>query len=177
VTRAKVPNRDFIVFIDGKLYKKLSMSKHENIIRCWDFEDKKIVAFVWTDFKRKAMKAYRISEVARMLNRNISSIYTAIWNEKFKTPHKITESPNAKVQGWGHGVYRFSDEDIINYHYYLVYETNGHGAMRKDGLPKKPRKPVPTKAELLAKLKGGTVLYARTTDGKFIPIWQEEAYL
>jgi len=162
-----------LVFLDGKLYRKMEVRRHDNLVLCWSFDDHKIVAFVWTDAKRRMKTAYSISEAAKMCNRDPKSLRNAIWQGKIKKPPKTYS-----IQGKPYiGSYRFSDEDILNYHSYLVHETNEHGLPRKDGRKKKPRKPVPTRAEVLSFLKTGATLYARTADGTFVPVWQEEAYL
>lgn len=171
-SKSKAYNRR-LFFIDNKLYKRLEVRRHENLVLCWSYEDHKTVGFVWTDAKRRMKQAYSISEVAKMCNRDTRSLRNAITQGKIKKP-TLTYSVEGKPYV---GSYRFSDEDILNYHSYLVHETNNHGWQRKDGRPKNPRKPVPTRAEILSLLKTGATLYARTSDGTFVPVWQEEAYL
>lgn len=162
-----------IFYLDNKLYKRLEIRRHENLVLCWDFEEHKSVAFVWSDCRRRMKRAYTVREAAALCNRAMRVLHAAISDGKITRPPK-TYSIHGH-EGYP-GVHYFSDKHIMEYRDYLAFETNQHGWQRKDGLAKRPRKPVPSRTELLAKLKDGTIVYAKTSDGTFIPVWDETAY-
>jgi hypothetical protein len=54
----------------------------------------------------------------------------------------------------------FSESDILDLHQYIL--DVGHSS------------DLPSKTELLSILKNNLILYTKTEDGKFVPVWKAE---
>lgn len=54
----------------------------------------------------------------------------------------------------------FKEKDILDLHQHIL--DSGHSSE------------IPSKSELLAILKNNLILYTKTEDGKFIPVWKAE---
>ncbi len=164
-----------IFYLDGNLYKRLEVRRHENLCICWSFDDDKEVAFIWTDLKRKMRPAFTIGEAAKLCNRKTRVLQAALYHGKISKPKRTKSLNNA--EGYK-GVHMFSEEDVLAYLDYITFEAaDSPGKKRKDGRTKRPRKGTPTKAEVLAQMRTGTVMYMKTPSGEFVPVWQEDAYL
>ncbi|ASR76504.1 hypothetical protein SEA_SUSHI23_72 [Streptomyces phage Sushi23] len=153
-------------FLDGVPHKKLQINRGADTLLAWNYIERKRVAYVWSVAKRNMKPAFLSRDVMRMLNRHRNSIHLYIHEQQIRTPFK-TYSLDGEYRP---GMFLWSEKDILDLHELLV--NRGYGRKRKDGLPTASR--LPSRAELLAMMRNDVVLYTKTRDGEFTPVWQEK---
>lgn len=101
--------------------------------------------------------AYSMVQVGQMLNKHKVTLEDYIIEGKIRTPQKVY--PIGKPDSTWYK-FMFSENDIMEIHEFILdsgYSNN-----------------MPSKAELQAILKHNLILYTKTTDGKFVPVWKAE---
>jgi hypothetical protein len=151
-------------YLDNRLHVLLRVNRPSNIAEAWDFVKDEPVVYVWSDLKRRMGQAYRTSQAAKFLHRSVDRIMLPIKEEKVPAPQRPYD-----LETGGQGRFYWSDQDIKNMHEYLL--TLHRGRPRKDG--KTTPWNLPSRPELRAMLEHGTVLYTKTKDGRFVPVWSE----
>lgn len=149
-------------YIDGLLYRTIVANRAADIIRAWDYENKRVVAFVWSDAKRTMQQAFDTAEVAKLLNRSKKSVLDYVTAGAINAPTKIGEQAN----GFGH--YKWSEDDVLALHGH--YLTVGAGRPRKDGIINSAVR-LPSRMELVAMMKQNRMMYIQDADGNFVPIF------
>jgi hypothetical protein len=124
----------------------------------WCYPDKKRVMYSYSQVKKNMETAYTVVEVASMLNKHRVTIQEYILNEKVATPQKIYPIGQPDSENWSQ--YMFNQKNILDIHQHIL--DSGHS------------KEIPSKAEVQALLKNNLVLYTKTEDGKFVPVWKAE---
>jgi hypothetical protein len=76
---------------------------------------------------------------------------------KIKAPQKVYPIGNPDSK-WSK--YMFNQKDILDLHEFI--SEGGHSGR------------LPSKSELMAILKHNIILYTKTEDGKFVPVWKAE---
>ena len=107
--------------------------------------------------KKHMQKAYTLKETASLLNKHKVTIEDYILDGKIQAPTKIYPISNPESE-WSQ--YMLREEDILKIHQFILddgYSSN-----------------TPSKNELLALLRHDTILYTKTTDGRFVPVWKAE---
>lgn len=158
---------DKYFFLDGVPHKKLQINRGADTLVAWNYIERKRVMYVWSVAKRNMKRAFLGPEVQQMLGRHRNSLFLYIKQGQIKPPFRTYS-----LGGDGEpSYYLWSEEDILGLHELLI--EKGYGAKRKDGLPSvSPR--LPSRAQLLAMMRDDVVLYTKTRDGKFTPVWQEK---
>lgn len=152
-------------YLNGDLHKILSVNRAQDFVVCWNFPEGKRVGYVWSDVKKRHGKAFRTSEVAKMVGRDLTTVKRDILNGNIKRPQKIYSLHTKRP-----GAYYWSEEDVMEMHDYLL--SIHIGRPRLDGLIV-PRSSIPTKAELRAMMRHDIITYVKTDNEEFIPIWKE----
>jgi hypothetical protein len=145
-------------FLNDKIHKVLSSSRSKDEIVAWCYPDKKRVMYPYSQVKKNMETAYTIVQVSAMLNKHRVTIQDYILEGKVMTPSKIYPigEPDSKL--WSK--YMFNQKNILDIHQHIL--DSGHSSE------------IPSKAELLGLLKNNFILYTKTDEGKFIPIWKAE---
>lgn len=148
-------------FLEGRLYKVLSITRAQDIVIVWDFKETKRKAFVWTDVKRRRKRAFTMQETGQLLGRNRVTIQRDILAGRIKAPQQANQPGSRRT-----GRYYFSDEDILAYHDYMqtIVPGTGLGKLHKNMI---------SKTELRALMNSDVVTYVKNSEGEFIPIWKE----
>jgi hypothetical protein len=150
-------------FIEGHLHKTLHIHRSKDTITTYDFIDEKVKKYLWSYVRRHKQKAFRVSEVAKMIGRHPDRIHRAIYQGKVPTPQKI---PYWK---WGMWVYMLSEDDVLEvWRYFAGIHI---GRPRKDGLV--TNNSIPNREEMLMQMRTGKVLYMEE-DGEYVPVWRAE---
>jgi hypothetical protein len=102
-------------------------------------------------------RAYGIKEVSKIIGRHRVTIEEYILQGKVKQPQKVYPISNPD-SSWSR--YMFSESDILDIHQFII--DAGH------------IRDLPSRAELQAILKHNLILYTKTDDGKFVPVWKAE---
>ena len=145
-------------FLNDKIHKVLKASRSKDEMIAWCYPDKKRVMYSYSQVKKNMETAYTVVEVASMLNKHRVTIQEYILNEKVATPQKIYPIGQPDSERWSQ--YMFNQKNILDMHQHIL--DSGHS------------KEIPSKAEVQALLKNNLVLYTKTEEGKFVPVWKAE---
>jgi hypothetical protein len=144
-------------FLNDKVHKVLKLSRAHDQLIAWSYPDGKRVLYSYQQAKSQMENAYTIQEVASIIGRHKVTIEDYILDGKIKMPQRIYPIGN-KESSWSK--FMFNQKDIMDLHEYIL----------EAGYTKN----LPSRAELLALLKNGLMLYTKTTDGSFVPVWRAE---
>ena len=101
--------------------------------------------------------AYTTTQAAKILGRHKVTIEDYILDGKIKVPQRVYPISNPEST-WSK--FMFSETDILDIHSFIV--DSGYS------------KDLPSRNELQALLKNNIILYTKTTDGNFVPVWKAE---
>lgn len=162
----KKPLRYF--FYKGDLCKKIHINRGSDIITAWNYPKRKLEPYVYSDVKKNGEPAYGTVQVLNMLNRKDRRIISvSIANGDINEPQR-TYGLDEKQNGYA---YYWSEKEILDFHAFL--STQHQGRPRKDGRVNPGN--LPTKSELQAMLRQGTVFYVKVGD-EFVPTWDAEKF-
>lgn len=162
VKKSNAPPRSF--FLGGELHKRLFIDKGNDLVKCWNYPQDKVVMHSWSDTRRLMKPAFRTGEVVELINRSRISIELAILDGHIRRPYRSYSLPNKKPQR-----YMWTMEDVMEARDFFA--SRHKGFPRKDGLV--TAKAIPTRAELRAMMEHGITTYIRTSDGEFVPMYKE----
>ena len=123
----------------------------------WCYPDKKRMMYSYSQVEKNMEKAYGIKDVGKLLNRHRVTLEEYILRGKIRQPQKIYPIGNPDST-WSR--YMFSESDILDIHQYII-----DVGQTLD---------VPSRSELQALLKHNLILYTKTEEGKFVPVWKAE---
>lgn len=152
-------------YLNSDLHKILRVNRSEDMVFAWNYPQGKRVAYIWSDVQRNMQHAYRIPQVGEMLNRHRNIIKNYVKSGDIREVQKTYSIEDPKKKG----VYYLSEDNIKELHSLLL--TVHRGRPRKDGEVVSSN--LPTKAELDAMLNQETILYMKTKDGDFSPVWKQ----
>jgi hypothetical protein len=147
----------FYFFLNGKIHKVLKASRAKDEIVAWCYPDKKRVMYSYSQVEKNMEKAYSIIEAGKILNRHRVTIEEYILQGKIKRPQKVYPISNPDST-WSR--YMLSESDILDIHQFII--DAGH------------IRDLPSRSELQALLKHNLILYTKTVDGSFVPVWKAE---
>jgi hypothetical protein len=155
--RKRLPKRFLYFFLNDKLHKVLKRSRAKDELIAWCYPDKKRVLYSYSLVKKNMQNAYSIVEVGEILGRHKVSIERYILAGKIKEPQRVypISNPDSK---WNK--FMLSESDILDLHQFIAEE--GHSSE------------LPSRAELSALLKQNMILYTKSSDGSFVPVWKAE---
>lgn len=155
-------------FYKGELHKRLRINRSADIVIAWSYPQGHAVKHIYSDVRKNGQKAFTTGQVCKMINRKHRTLKNIIDDGMIPAPamsYGIDENRNPYGYYW-------REEDVMNLHEYLL--TVHHGRPRKDGYVFPMM--MPSRAELRAIIRQGTVLYVRTDDGEFIPTWEAHQF-
>jgi hypothetical protein len=147
----------FYFFLNGKIHKVLKSSRAKDEIIAWCYPDKKRVMYSYAQVDKHMERAYGIIEVSKILGRHRVTVEEYILQGKIKQPQKVYPISNPDST-WSK--YMFSESDILDIHQFII--DAGH------------IRDLPSRSELQALLKHNLILYTKTVDGSFVPVWKAE---
>ncbi|AXH67422.1 hypothetical protein SEA_WOFFORD_73 [Streptomyces phage Wofford] len=157
-------NPDLYFFLNGQAHKKLQVNHAADILVAWNYEEAKRVAYVLSVARKNMEKAFFTAQVEKMVGRTRMSMINYIKNGLIKRPY-LTYSLDGQGKA---GLYLWTQQDVLDLHEMML--NHGPGRPRNDGQP--VRTNLPSRAELLAMMRNEVVLYTKTRDGEFTPVWQ-----
>lgn len=152
-------------YLNGNLHRKISINRPADLLIAWSYPDRKRVAYVYSDAKRKMQQAFDVREVAALLNKNPEHIRRVIRAGAIETPQRIYPLDGVFKES----KFKLNEDEIMELHDY--FSTTHYGRPRKDGMVK-PR-PMPSKAELRAMMRTWDMIYVRDKQGNFVPVFKE----
>jgi hypothetical protein len=133
------------------------MSRAKDEVIAWSYLDKKRMMYSYSQVDKHMEKAYTISEVSKILGRHKVTIEEYILQGKVKQPQKVYPISNPEST-WSK--YMLNEANILDIHEFII--DAGH------------IRDLPSKSELQALLKHNLIMYTKTEDGKFVPVWKAE---
>lgn len=155
--RTRVSKAFLYFFLNDKIHKVLRKNRAKDELIAWCYPDKKRVLYSYSQVRKHMEKAYSITEAGKILGRHKVSIERYILAGKIKEPQRIYPISNPE-SSWNKFMLR--DSDILDLHQFIA----------EDGYSQT----MPSRAELLALLKQNMILYTKSSEGNFIPVWKAE---
>jgi len=155
--RRAVQKKFLYFFLNGKVHKTIRTHRGKDELIAWCYSDKRRVLYAYSLIEKYAEMAYSIKQVGEILNRHKVTIENYILDGKIKEPEKIYPISNPQSK-WTK--FMLSQKDIIDLHEFLLEGGYSHT--------------LPSKTELQGILKHNLILYTKTGDGKFVPVWKAE---
>ena len=155
--RQRLRKKFVYFFLNGKVHKVLRLSRAKDEVVAWSYVDKKRVMYSYAQVDKHMERAYTVVEAGKILGRHRVTIEEYILQGKIKQPQKVYPISNPEST-WSK--YMLSESDILDIHQFII--DAGH------------IRDLPSRAELQALLKHNLILYTKTDDGKFVPVWKAE---
>jgi hypothetical protein len=133
------------------------MSRAKDEVIAWSYLDKKRMMYSYSQVDKHMEKAYTVSEVSKILGRHKVTIEEYILQGKVKQPQKVYPISNPEST-WSK--YMLNEANILDIHEFII--DAGH------------IRDLPSRSELQALLKHNLIMYTKTEDGKFVPVWKAE---
>ena len=144
-------------FLNGKVHKVIKSARAKDELIAWCYPDSKRVLYSYNLVERNMENAYSIKDAAVLLNRHKVTIEEYILAGKIKEPQKVYPISNP-TSTWFK--FMLSESDILDIHQFIL----DAGYIRD----------LPSRTELKAILKHNLILYTKTNDGSFVPVWKAE---
>jgi len=155
--RKRTSKKFLYFFINGKVHKVLKKTRAKDELIAWCYPDKKRVLYSYSQVEKGMENAYSIQQAAVLLNRHKVTIEEYILAGKIKMPQRVYPIANP-TSSWNK--YMLSESDILDIHQFIL----DAGYLRD----------LPSRAELIALLKHNMILYTKSSEGNFIPVWKAE---
>lgn len=156
--RKSVRKRFLYFFLNDKIHKVLRAHRSKDELVAWCYPDKKRVLYSYSQVEKSMQNAYTMTQVGLILGKHKVTIQDYILEGKIKAPQKVYPISNPDHENWSK--YMFSESDILDLHQFII--DAGHS------------KELPSKTELQALLKRNVILYTKTDEGKYVPVWKAE---
>ena len=153
-------------FIDGELCKRIKISARKDTIEVYNYNRRRVTVYVYSYVRKNYRPAYTKEQVAELLMRKKRTITAKLERKEFMptgAAHRPDDPTFKTTRYW------FSEEDILALHDIFV---NAHwGRERNDGevVPKE----IPTRAEVVAKMRDNITLYVQNEEGQFVRLYKE----
>ena len=144
-------------FINGKIHKVIKSTRAKDELIAWCYPDKKRMLYSYHLIEKNMENAYSVKDAAALLNRHKVTVEEYILAGKIKEPQKVYPISNP-TSTWFK--FMMSESDILDLHQFIL----DAGYLRD----------LPSRAELKAILKHNLILYTKTNDGSFVPVWKAE---
>ena len=155
--RQRTRKRIVYFFLNDKIHKTIRSNRAKDELIAWSYPDKKRMLYSYSQVEKYGQTAYTIKEVGKVLNKHKVTIEKYILAGKIKEPQKVYPISNP-TSTWNKIM--LSEQDILDLDQFIV--DTGYS------------KNVPSKTELQAILKHNLILYTKTEEGKFVPVWKAE---
>lgn len=155
--RTRTSKRFVYFFLNDKIHKVLKASHSRDELIAWCYPDKKRVLYSYSLVKKNMENAYTIKQAGEILGRHKVTIEEYILQGKIKEPQRVYPIGNPEST-WNK--FMLSEGDILDLHQFITdagYSGN-----------------LPSRNELRAILKQNLILYTKTNDGEFVPVWKAD---
>jgi hypothetical protein len=154
-----------IWFLNNDLVRLHHSSRSTGMVTFYNITKDRLETCLRSDFRKNRKKAYTVADTARLVNRHRKYFPTLIKRGVIPVPM------GAKIngeRGWQIRSY-YSESQVREIRDILA--SIHIGQPRKDGLV--TNNMTPTSQELTRKMGDGILVYTKTEDGRFIPVWEE----
>lgn len=160
-------------FLDGKLHKILAVNRGMDILSAWLFDEYRIAKYPYSAIKHKMEQGFYSKEVAAMLNRHRVVLNMHVINGNIPEPQRTKPMDGRKElnpERSRTNLYIWSEDNVMAAH--TFFSRQFLGKPRRDDV-EGSTKPLPNKRELRAMMRNQEVIYTRTKDGEFVPVWKQ----
>jgi hypothetical protein len=167
--KSVINSSNIVFFINNELVKIVHRNKPNNICYLHNYIHDKEQTMLYSDFKKHRKKAYTVATTLKIFKRSRMQFSRLIKSNIIPAPTGASKGGERKWQTMSY----YSEDDI-----YKIREAMGNihiGKPRKDGRVT-PAKDILSEKDLRSLLGDGMMLYTKTEDGRFIPVWQEETW-
>ena len=154
-----------IWFLNGDLVRLYHSSRSTGMVTVFNITKDRLETCLRSDFRRNRQKAYTVAQTARLVNRHRKYFPTLI--KKGTIPPPMGAQVDG-TRGWQIRAY-YSESQVREIRDILA--SIHIGQPRKDKLV--TNNMTPTSQELTRKMGDGILVYTKTEDGRFIPVWEE----
>lgn len=152
-------------YLNGDLHQVLRVVKPSDLCYAWNYPKRTRVTYVWSDVQKNMQNAFTATETGKLLNRNRQVILQSIWDGAIEKPQMRYKMDGSFVDT----IYMLSEDDVLGIHEHLV--SLHRGRPRHDGIVVPMA--MPNRAEVRAMMKHDTVVYVKSENDEFIPLWKE----
>ena len=154
-----------IWFLNGDLVRLHHSSRSTGIVSVYNITKDRLESCLRSDFRKNRQKAYTVSETARLVNRHRKYFPSLIKRGIIPPP---TGAQIGGTREWQIRAY-YSEPQVKEIRDILA--SIHIGRPRKDNLITNNQ--TPTSQELTRRTGNGILMYTKTEDGRFIPVWGE----
>jgi hypothetical protein len=154
-----------IWFLNGDLVRLHHSSRSTGLVTVYNITKDQLETCLRSDFRKNRQRAYTVAETARLVNRHRKYFPTLVKKGIIPPPM------GAQIGGTRHWQVRayYSESQVKEIRDILA--SIHIGRPRKDNLI--TNNMTPTSQELTRRTGDGILVYTKTEDGRFIPIWTE----
>ncbi len=160
-----IPGNKKVWFLNGSLVRVYHMNNSNGIMSVYNITHDRIESCLVSDFKKNRQRAYTVGETASLVNRHKKYMPQLMLKGIIPFP---MGSQKGGERGWQVRSY-YSESQVREIRDILA--SYHHGRPRKDKLI--TNDVTPTKQELTRRMGDGILVYTKTDDGRFVPIWNE----
>jgi len=160
-----IPGNKTIYFLNGDLVRLHHSSRSTGLVTVYNITKDRLETCLRTDFRKNREKAFTVAETARLVNRHRKYFPSLIKRGIIPPP---TGAQVGGTREWQIRAY-YSESQVKDIRDILA--TIHIGRPRKDNLI--TNNMTPTSQELTRKIGNGILVYTKTEDGRFIPVWTE----
>jgi hypothetical protein len=154
-----------IWFLNDDLVRLHHSSRSTGMVTVYNITKDRLETCLRTDFRRNRQRAYTVADTARLVNRHRKYFPSLIKRGIIPPP---TGAQIGGIREWKIRAY-YSESQVKDIRDILA--TIHIGRPRRDNLI--TNNMTPTAQELTRKTGNGILVYTRTEDGRFIPVWGE----
>jgi hypothetical protein len=154
-----------VYFLNGDLVRLHHSSRSTGMVTFYNITKDRLETCLLSDFKKSRERAYSVAETAILVNRHRKYIPSLI--KRGVIPPPIGAQLDGK-RNWQVRAY-YSESQVKEIRSILA--SIHIGQPRKDKLI--TNNMTPTNQELTRRMGDGILTYAKTEDGRFIPVWTE----
>jgi len=154
-----------IWFLNGDLVRLYHSSRSTGLVTVYNITQDRLETCLRSDFRKNRQRAYTVADTARLVNRHRKYFPSLIKRGIIPPP---TGAQVGGTREWKIRAY-YSESQVKEIRDILA--TIHIGRPRKDNLI--TNNMTPTSQELTRKTGDGILVYTKTEDGGFIPVWGE----
>lgn len=160
-----IPGNKKVWFLNGSLVRVYHMNNSNGIMSVYNITLDQIESCLIGDFKKNRQRAYTVGQAAALVNRHKKYMPALMLKGIIPFP---MGSQKGGARGWQVRSY-YSESQVMEIRDILA--SYHHGRPRKDKLI--TNDVTPTKQELTRRMGNGILVYTKTEDGRFVPVWNE----
>lgn len=158
-----------IWMLDGKVYEIYSRDPAGGVVTLISKHDGKLYTVLWVDFMKNRKRVYNLPKTADLLNRHVVWLRRQIWWGNFFPPTYYTPDGKRDLESKARQSPCYNEDEIFKLRDIMIERRNYGKNGQQQATPY-----VPSVQELRRRMGLDILTYTKTTDGRFIPVWQAD---